>query len=278
MAYYISTFLLLLNISLSYGQILKEEYHFSKEIVYKFTYYPDSTALDKPVEMNMSLLLNKTESLFQPTKRYSDDSLMHALLNTGNERRAYVKTMGTIHVIPATNYQIFKSDDAILTKEAIDGQRYRFTNNLNLYIDNPRNMNWIISSDTMTIHSIFCQKATLAHEGRQWEAWFAPEIPINNGPYKFQGLPGLIIEISDSQRYFAFELLSLSDIDKFVYTTLRKDENLIITTKNEFYKQRKHFRINMYSLAIATGIKPNEEVKDKAISFAKKDNNHIEKY
>lgn len=278
MTYYISTFFMLLNISLSYGQILKEEYHFSKEIVYKFTYYPDSTALDKPVEMEMSLLLNNTESLFQPTKRYLEDSVMHSLINGGSERLAYIKTLATIHIIPATNYQIFKTGETMLTKESIDGQRYRFTNNLNVYPDDADEINWVVSADTMTIHSIFCQKATGSYGGRQWEAWFAPEIPINDGPYKFQGLPGLIIRISDAQRFFLFDMMSIADVNKQVFTNLRKDENLVTTTKQEFYKQRKHLRTNMYSIALAAGIKANEESRSKSISFAKRDNNHIEKY
>jgi GLPGLI family protein len=42
------------------------------------------------------------------------------------------------------------------------------------------------------------QKATTEFGGRKWTAWFCEEIPLSDGPYKFKGLPGLIVKISDA--------------------------------------------------------------------------------
>lgn len=51
-------------------------------------------------------------------------------------------------------------------------------------------------------------KATVSHEGREYTAWYTTEIPIADGPYKFWGLPGLILKISDSENHYNFTLES----------------------------------------------------------------------
>lgn len=42
--------------------------------------------------------------------------------------------------------------------------------------------------------------------GRQWIAWFTNEIPFQDGPFKFYGLPGLIVKLEDSEDYHKFLL------------------------------------------------------------------------
>ena len=50
-------------------------------------------------------------------------------------------------------------------------------------------MNWKIEDEVKKIGIYNCQKATLEIGGRKWTAWFTPDVPLNFGPYKFQGLP-----------------------------------------------------------------------------------------
>jgi GLPGLI family protein len=80
------------------------------------------------------------------------------------------------------------------------------------YEDDLSDMKWEIKKDTATVLSYACQKAVTEFRGRRWEAWFTSEIPINNGPWKFGGLPGLIMKISDSQQYFIFECIGIQNL------------------------------------------------------------------
>lgn len=57
---------------------------------------------------------------------------------------------------------------------------------------------WKISSEKQKIGSYNTQKATTDFGGRSWIAWFTQELPFQDGPYKFSGLPGLILKIEDT--------------------------------------------------------------------------------
>jgi len=55
-------------------------------------------------------------------------------------------------------------------------------------------MEWEIEGDsTRTIIGYECVMARTNYHGREWRAWFSPEIPVQDGPWKFYGLPGLIL-------------------------------------------------------------------------------------
>jgi GLPGLI family protein len=58
---------------------------------------------------------------------------------------------------------------------------------------------WKIGKEKMTICGYPCRKATCVFRGRKWEAWFTNKIPISLGPWKFCGLPGLILKVNDDK-------------------------------------------------------------------------------
>ena len=76
--------------------------------------------------------------------------------------------------------------------------------------------NWEITSDTATVLDYVCQKAKLRFRGRDYEAWFAPDIPINDGPWKFMGLPGLILKVNDINGLIAFNCIGLQNLETSV--------------------------------------------------------------
>jgi GLPGLI family protein len=64
---------------------------------------------------------------------------------------------------------------------------------------------WSITTETMTVLNYLCYKATCHYHGRNWEAWFTFDIPINTGPWKLRGLPGLILKANDDRQHYVFE-------------------------------------------------------------------------
>ena len=56
-------------------------------------------------------------------------------------------------------------------------------------------IDWIIYEDsTMQVLGYECHKATSRFRGRAWTVWYTEDIPLNIGPWKLGGLPGLILK------------------------------------------------------------------------------------
>lgn len=91
-------------------------------------------------------------------------------------------------------------------------------------IDKVEPQQWSITSDTLTILGYLCQKATTEFRGRNYEAWFTPDIPINEGPWKFYGLPGMILKVNDSEDLFSFEIIGLEQLANPVDITMPEEE------------------------------------------------------
>lgn len=68
---------------------------------------------------------------------------------------------------------------------------------------------WVIHDETKQILGYTCKKALCAFRGRTWTAWYALEIPIQDGPWKLCGLPGLILQAEDNKGHFSFVCTSI---------------------------------------------------------------------
>ncbi len=62
--------------------------------------------------------------------------------------------------------------------------------------------NWELINETKKINNLPCYKAVSSFRGRNYIAWYCPEIPVNLGPWKFSGLPGIILDIYDDTNTF----------------------------------------------------------------------------
>lgn len=60
-------------------------------------------------------------------------------------------------------------------------------------------LNWTLGRGIKEIGGFECQMASVSFRGREYTAWYAPSIPLKTGPWKFHGLPGLILEVYDKE-------------------------------------------------------------------------------
>lgn len=104
----------------------------------------------------------------------------------GEDNKIKVQFKGTIRYT-----SIDANDDKIISKVSIRGRSYILREKSPFF-------NWDIVDDYKKIGSYLCQKALVTFRGREYTAWFAQELPVSSGPWKFSGLPGLILEISDN--------------------------------------------------------------------------------
>ena len=104
------------------------------------------------------------------------------------------------------------------------------------YSEDTEERDWDIMTDsTKNILGYECILAESDYHGRHWKAWFAPEIPVDAGPWKLLGLPGLIMEAIDSTGQHHFTANGVESYDMpfpKVYEPYSYDN----TTRNEFLK------------------------------------------
>ncbi len=99
---------------------------------------------------------------------------------------------------------------------------------------------WKIMEDTMKFIGQDCQKATTNFRGRKYTAWFSTKIPISVGPYKFVGLPGLILKISDDDNQFNFECTELNQkvSKKPIFSLYKNSKKITFKKLKELQKLR----------------------------------------
>ncbi len=111
---------------------------------------------------------------------------------------------------------------------------------------------WELLDKTDSIGGYSAQKAHCNYGGREWIAWYTNSIPINDGPYKFWGLPGLIIKIYDKHEHYVFELNGIERYDKYFDIELEERE-WIKTSRENFLKAEQNFRHDIMSRAKEAG-------------------------
>ena len=127
-----------------------------------------------------------------------------------------------------------------------------------IYEDELNVQNWQFTDSTKTILDYPCQMATCDFRGRQWTAWFALDVPINDGPWKFGGLPGLIMEVYDRSNQYHFTIIGLQKVEdepiifSETYVGSKKFEK---TNRLGFLKSQKKYLMDMNGyIQMETGI------------------------
>ena len=100
-------------------------------------------------------------------------------------------------------------------------------------------MRWTLADEQQTILGHRCQKATCQFRGREFVAWFAADVPIKGGPWKFGGLPGCILKVYDVQKIYVWEAVA---IERGTYQIMQYPDKLYpkSTRKSVWQRQKKY--------------------------------------
>lgn len=95
-------------------------------------------------------------------------------------------------------------------------------------------INWKLSPDEhKAILGYICNKATTTYAGRNYTAWYALELPLNAGPFKFSGLPGLIMQVEESEHKYYWEIKGLEIVNYPIYYYTYTYPKLTKTTREK---------------------------------------------
>ncbi|WP_179344170.1 GLPGLI family protein [Winogradskyella ursingii] len=163
--------------------------------------------MKKQFQKTFKLTFNKSESIYK-----EEESLDTPQVGGGNFQMVMVGSGGGNDVLyKNTKDQTFTNQQDAMGK-------------IFLIKDDIEKIDWKLEADTKYIGEYQCYKATYTKQVEVFNdsgfsssndkkevdkepemqdhiitAWYAPQIPINNGPAKYQGLPGLILEVHDGK-------------------------------------------------------------------------------
>ena len=100
-----------------------------------------------------------------------------------------------------------------------------------LYTEPLPAIDWELTDGEQTILGDACRRATCTFRGRSYEAWYAPEIAVSAGPWKFGGLPGLILAIKDDAGVLDLEA---TGVEQRVEPIRKTDRNYLKTNRKKY--------------------------------------------
>ena len=182
----------------------------NNRVIYEYKYASDSTKIDSLKTEWMYLDINKTGSEYYSKSAFESDSIINESI-----KKQMASGMKSISVSRnrqggEVSYEVEKTypDYKMSLITNIGNDTYK--------VSEDRPINWTISTEKKKIGEFQTQKATTHFAGRNWIAWFTADVPIQDGPYKFSGLPGLIVEIADEKNSHKIELKGLKKITETV--------------------------------------------------------------
>jgi len=215
-------------------------------VTYMLDFRQDSTNLDDKRSEEMLLFIGSNISLFMSYNQAFNDTVSAELLRA--RQMGIIDRQTLINQFSASRGPISRFRFRIYKFFAENRLMFRqfLLQNYYIYEEPLQFLNWqIIPGEEKVIQNYRVQKATTTFGGRNWVAWFAPEIPISDGPYKFNGLPGLIIKIGDTRGHYVFTLTSFEKLSSPRPIELIPGTSEVKTTRKNFLRAVENFRNNI---------------------------------
>ena len=244
-------------------------------VMYELTFREDTAYLDRCRTENHMLSIGKKRDVSSfrgygtyrhnmELKKAGDSGLTEELIKTGRIGKVFSDVPSS-----AIRCSIFKN----MTSKNITTIDHIYMQGIYEYEESFNAFNWQITAETDTINNYVCQKAICDFGGRTWEAWFTSEFPFSDGPYKFCGLPGLILNIADTENHYSWKFLSIERPSELmmVYEVIN---DRIQTTKEGFFKLQKRYKVS-HTIGDAT---TNNDFVKKAVEYERAKNNPIERF
>lgn len=206
------------------------------ECRYKLVMHKDTVSKSNPVEDDMVLRIGKTTSQYFSRHTFYHDSLWAD--PDGREKAEELSLESLWTPGGSTPFGARTSKDYHY-KNYPEGKMTTYTNDFIhvnfFYEEDYVPQEWIFGDSTKQILGYTCKKAECDFRGRHWIAWYAMDIPIKEGPWKFNGLPGLILEAYDSKMDYHYTATTLDEKPAFAVTFYKFEDHGEMKTERLIY-------------------------------------------
>ena len=252
MRYIISCSLFLIGISCLYSQIEPA----LLEVHYVHTMQQDTLRKNKIETDSMVLRIGNNVSQFFSYHTFFYDSLWN---DTEGRKKAEELTLNAFRT-----RQYAQKPGARTTYDYIytNYPHHKITTTSNRMIagfsfeEDLQQQQWTKIDSSKQILGYKCKLAICNFRGREWFAWYTESIPFSNGPWKLNGLPGLILQAYNINNEYSY-----------IATTLKEKDIKPVTFYNFHKKEfiptnRKTFLMAQYKYLSGISSDNNDLIKD----------------
>ena len=222
-------------------------YSQQKGIIYYGYIEAFATGNAKGPDNNAYMTFNKNQSYYVTAK----DSLENP--NKVNEQKTYLEEGGGGAIY--NGIKVSPQGDQVVNDKKTITSSFSYRKKMFYVKENYVKLNWKITNETKKIGSFTCKKATTSFKGRNYIAWFTSEIPVTYGPWKLNGLPGLILEAYDTFKvaYWYFKSVEYPTTNKAKVDNIRKakgEKDVVFLNFDDLKKFRANEQIRVKEKSI----------------------------
>lgn len=189
------------------------------------------------------LLANSKEQKFYSPRTERIDSL-----NSTPDGETKFKEMQRAAVLGGNYDDIPRRDGSMYVVKSMDSnimKVYDSAGTEQYVVEEPiETIEWsLVEDSTKNVIGYECVMATADYHGRKWTAWFTPEVPVQAGPWKLSGLPGLILEADADNGVYSFVATGIKTTDRPIIPVYLADR-YEKTTRKGFLKAKRSFLDN----------------------------------
>ena len=211
-------------ISLTYGQ----QSPLNNTLIVNYYHTIHMEGLPNRTSVEATLLANQTNSIYEMDFLGSSKFIEEEDGDNGV----------VLNIKPTNNPKIFKevNNQSLYSVERIFMTPFTVEDGYGIF-------EWQLLNDFKDILGYQCQKATTNFRGRKYTAYFTTKIPFKNGPWKFSGLPGLILEVKSSDNVFIIEAhkIRINNVYSKIEYPFNSNKNETITWESFIEKYKKKY-------------------------------------
>ncbi|MCC2590441.1 GLPGLI family protein [Chryseobacterium sp. MFBS3-17] len=232
----------LFSLILISGFVMLNAQQSANRFFYELTFKPKQKQ-DTKEKVVTILDITPEKSIYQDYTIIAQDSILKAEVEAMEKSGVWKDMMKSIKM-PKFSHKVEKKypEMTVTYSDQISMKRFGYSDDTKL--------NWKILSDKEKIGEYNAQKATTEFGGRKWTAWFTTDLPFPDGPYKFHGLPGLIVKIEDDAKDYSWLLTANKKMDNWEEQSYAEKINskygmstaVVMTDRTKFERSFENFK------------------------------------
>lgn len=187
---------------------------FNLALLVTFVFFCNLKAQEKNVSFSIEYKYSLNQSEFtqfyqaRSLLTFNKTSSLYEIDHTNSFKESFSKQNGEGQL----TYSLKAKENEYVYKDFIQNEIY-YSNLISMQKFNIKDslsqLKWTLNNKHKEILGYTCQEATALFGGRFYIAYFTTDIPVPNGPWRFHGLPGVILEIYSIDKIFKIEATAI---------------------------------------------------------------------